>query len=37
VGAAPTLWLTFPGATGTQCFNGDPNLTNLASIPSNWK
>lgn len=35
-GNAPTLWLSFPTATGDYCFDGDTTLSNWALIPDTW-
>jgi len=37
LGNCPTLWLTFPGATGTDCFTADIGLTNYAAaLAAGW-
>ena len=36
-GTAPTIWLRTPTPTGTAAFRNCINLTNFASIPSNFK
>ncbi len=36
-GAAPTLWLIYPSASGTSCFYNCTGLSNYASIPAGWK
>lgn len=37
IGAAPDLWVQYPTADGTGCFQNDTQLTNYAVIPTAWK
>jgi len=34
--ALPTLWVTFPYATGTECFALDTNASNYSAVPEEW-
>lgn len=36
-GSVPSLWNTFPGADGYQCFDGCTNASNYEDIPAEWK
>ena len=36
-GNAPTLWVSYSGASGSGCFNQDKSLTNYDDIPAAWK
>jgi hypothetical protein len=35
-GDAPDLWIDYPTANGTSCFEGCIGLDNFASIPTSW-
>ena len=36
-GNVPELWVLYPSATSTDCFEGCTNASNYASIPTEWK
>lgn len=36
-GNVPELWVLYPSATPTDCFEGCTNASNYASIPTEWK
>jgi hypothetical protein len=35
--AVPTLWVSYPSVTHTQCFVNCTNASNYADIPTDWK